>query len=203
MIWMHGLGARYDDMVGLVEELQIEDKPIRHVFLQAPDRPVTINNQFVMPAWYDIVGTSLTDREDEKGIKDSRERIMTAVNQEIEKGVDYPNILLAGFSQGGAMALYTGLTLDKKLGGIVGLSCYLPLAEAFDNEGYYADSMPIFLAYGELDPIVWPIWSRHTHEKLRQMGFNDVTFRGFPMMHSVCGDELLALRAWLDAKISG
>ncbi len=202
MIWMHGLGASYEDMVGLEAELNLDDIAIRHVFLQAPDRPVTINNFYKMPAWYDIVGTSLTDREDSEGIKASKKLIEEAIQAEVDKGVAVENIILSGFSQGGAMALYTGLSLKKRLKAIVGLSCYLPLAGRFDEP--VADNltdMPIYLAYGEMDPIVWPIWSQASIDKLKKMGLTDIYSQGFPMMHSVCVEEIMSLNNWLKQKL--
>lgn len=198
MIWMHGLGASHDDMVGLQHELHIEMLPIRHIFLQAPMKSVTINNGMSMPAWYDILGVSFTDREDEKGIKESQSLILQAIQQEVDKGIPPSRIFLTGFSQGGAMALYTGLTYEQPLAGVVVLSGYLPLASSMTSQTMEEkQTMPILIAYGQNDPIVKPEWVTLTIERLKAFGLSRITSQGYPMEHSVCLEEMQFLREWL------
>ena len=199
MIWMHGLGASNQDMYDLASGLRLEKLPLRHVCIQAPNRSVTINQSMRMPAWYDIVGTSLTDREDKAGIVDSEQIINQTIEDEINKGIASSRIFLAGFSQGGAMALHTALRYPQYLAGIVALSCYLPLAGEFNPK--QRKSLPIFMAYGALDPIVWPAWTQQSYEKLSTEGFNRIKLLDFPMMHEVSLEEMQALRGWLIERV--
>lgn len=199
MIWMHGLGASAQDMYGLAQSLTITDLPIRHICLQAPTRPVTINQGLSMPAWYDIVGTSLIDREDKAGIEDSEQRIIHAISQQQQQGIPSSKIFLAGFSQGGAMALHTGLKYSQFLAGIIALSCYLPLANDFVARQRM--TLPIFLAYGEHDPIVRPNWSEQTHQKLQSSGFKRLHLKKYSMMHEVCMDEMRDLSSWIHQRV--
>lgn len=202
MIWMHGLGADYHDMVGLVDEMRVQDLPIRHVFLQAPTRPITLNNGYQMPGWYDIFGMSLMEREDKQGILDSELIIKDAIKKECGKGIHISHILLSGFSQGGAMALFTGLRLEERLAGIVALSAYLPLSSLIQSplDKDKADT-PIFMGYGKHDPLVLPEWSELTIKGLEQIGISSIESHTYPMEHSVCFDEMVHLRRWLAEKI--
>lgn len=194
MIWMHGLGADGQDMAGLVRELPLTI-PVKHVFLDAPVRPVTLNNGMPMRAWYDITGVSLTAREDKVGILDSEQRIVTVIEEQSALGFSSEHIILAGFSQGGAMALFTGLRYAQPLGGIIALSAYLPLA----NECVPTTSAipPLFLALGTQDMLVQPAWTRQTRDWLVSKGAKAIPMHEYPMGHSVCVEELNDLARWL------
>ncbi|HEX5697907.1 MAG TPA: alpha/beta fold hydrolase, partial [Rhodoferax sp.] len=141
VIWLHGLGADGNDFAGLVPELDLSGCPgIRFIFPHAPSMPVTINGGYVMPAWYDIRGTDLTSRQDETGIRVSEKAITALLEREITRGIPAKNIVLAGFSQGSAMALHTGLRFPQTLAGIMALSGYLPLADRFPAERSHANA---------------------------------------------------------------
>ncbi len=196
MIWMHGLGASGRDMFGLAEQLTLAE-PVHHVFLDAPIRPVTLNNRMQMRAWYDIVGMQLTDREDQAGIGQSETIIQNAIQQQIEDGFAAHQIFLAGFSQGGAMALYTGLQTTLRLGGIVSLSAYLPLAASCEPK--LAKDTPIFVAAGRFDPIVLPAWTQQSFQWLTSQQFSNVVWHDYAMEHFVCLEELRDLSSWLNA----
>ena len=151
VIWMHGLGADANDMKGLVNELNLST-PVRHVFLDAPVRPVTLNNHMPMRAWYDITGMTLTDREDRAGILESEATIRDVLLQQQADGFSLDKIFLAGFSQGGAMALFTGLSTHGALAGLIVLSGYLPLASEAKTSLQF--DTPMFVASGDHDPLV-------------------------------------------------
>lgn len=199
VIWMHGLGADAQDMAGLAAELPLT-VPVRHVFLDAPVRPVTLNNNMLMRAWYDISGMSLTDREDSAGIKESEQMICEVIGAQIEAGFSAKQIFLAGFSQGGAMALYTGMHSSMPLGGLIVLSAYLPLLStcqiAQDKQ------TAIFAAGGLYDPIVLPIWTHMSIDYLRQQGFEQIAQHDYPMEHSICNEEIVDLANWLNQQVS-
>ena len=156
VIWMHGLGADGNDFVPIVRELDLSECPaIRFVFPHAETIPVTINNGYVMRAWYDILGMDLVRREDEVGLRKSQQQIEQLITREIERGIPAEHIILAGFSQGCAMTLQTGLRHPKKLAGMLCLSGYLPLADKLPAECSAANrSTPIFMAHGRVDPVV-------------------------------------------------
>ena len=194
VIWMHGLGADAQDMAGLAEQLSVTI-PIRHVFIDAPVRPVTLNNHMPMRAWYDIVGMKLTDREDREGILQSDGIIRQVIEAQMASGFVPEQIFLAGFSQGGAMALFTGLQLTIPIAGIIVLSAYLPLASeckiAIDPQ------TPIFAACGRHDPLVLPAWTKLALDGLRQRGFQQIKFHEYAMEHAICADEITDLSQWL------
>ena len=194
VIWMHGLGADAQDMAGLAEQLSVS-APIRHVFIDAPVRPVTLNNHMPMRAWYDIVGMKLTDREDREGILQSEGLIRQVIDAQMASGFASEQIFLAGFSQGGAMALFTGLQLTIPIAGIIALSAYLPLASeckiAIDPK------TPIFAACGRHDPMVLPAWTQLAFDGLRQRGFQQIKFHEYAMAHAICADEITDLSQWL------
>ena len=198
VIWLHGLGASADDMAGLANQLPLTLQ-VHHVFIDAPVRPVTVNNGMPMRAWYDITGMRLTDREDKAGILQSAKSIHETILQQIEAGFSFGEIFLAGFSQGGAMALFVGLRMPTPLAGIIALSAYLPLAKepGFVNE----NRPPIFMAMGLHDPIVLPIWSRQTVEHLRDLGCSEITFHEYPMEHTVCISEMTDLALFITMRI--
>jgi len=200
VIWMHGLGASNQDMIGVVDALNITNLPIRHVSLQAPNIPVTINMNMLMPAWYDIKGQQLTDRQDKEGILSSDKLIASEIAAQESQGIPTSNIFLAGFSQGGAMALYSGLHHPQFLAGIIALSCYLPL----DNEcePTQRKSLPIFLAYGNVDPVVLPEWSKLSYKKLSEKGFSRISIKNYQMMHEISTQEIDDLREWIKSRVS-
>lgn len=198
IIWLHGLGANGNDFEPFIQELQIpEEIPIRFILPNAPNRPVTVNDGISMPAWYDIVDVSLDKKVDKENIKISSEQITTLIELEIEKGIPSHKILLAGFSQGGVIALYTGLRYSKPLAGIMALSTYLAPQENLESEISPANSsIPIFMAHGTLDPIVPLSVAENSKTKLMSLNYS-VDWKTYPMAHSVCLQEGLDIRNWL------
>ncbi len=195
IIWMHGLGADGNDFVPIVNELSLpQGLQIRFVFPHAPERPVTINNGYVMRAWYDISNTS---SEDESGIRDSQQAINALIAQEIQNGIASENIILAGFSQGGVMALQVGLRHTSRLGGIVALSCYLPLADMLAQEAESVNAtLPIFMAHGSQDSVIPISRAVTSNEKLLAANYS-VEWHEYPMAHSVCMEEIEDISRWL------
>ena len=198
LVLMHGLGADGHDFESLVPELRLPASPsVRWVFPNAPVQPVTINGGHRMRAWFDIAALDRRATEDDHGIRLSAEAIGALVRRERERGIPADRIVLAGFSQGGAMALFTALRWPERLGGVVGLSCYLPLAATLPAEAHPANAaLPVFLAHGSLDPIVPPSLGEGSRDLLRSRGY-DVEWHTYPMPHSVCAPEVDALREWL------
>ena len=198
VILMHGLGADGHDFESLASELRLPSAHvIRWIFPHAPVRPVTINGGYRMRAWYDIVSFDPRTPEDGDGIRESAEAIGALVDAERDRGIAADRIILAGFSQGGAIALYTALRSAERLGGLVGMSCYLPLASALEAEASPANaSVPIFLAHGGYDPVVPFMLGEKTRDSLLSLGY-DVDWHTYPMQHSVCAEEVADLRAWL------
>ncbi|PYO20636.1 MAG: carboxylesterase [Candidatus Rokuibacteriota bacterium] len=195
VIWMHGLGADGHDFEPIVSELDLPPTlALRFVFPHAPMRPVTINRGSVMRAWYDVVGDG---REDAAGIRASQARVEALIARETARGFPAARIVLAGFSQGGAMALHTGLRHAERLAGIVALSGYLPLADTLAAEASPANrDAPVFMAHGTHDPLIPLARARRSRDKLTELGYR-VTWHEYPMGHSVCGDEIRDLSAWL------
>jgi len=198
VILMHGLGADGHDFESLVPELQLPDSPaIRWVFPHAPVRPVTLNGGMRMRAWYDILAIDRSADEDEAGIRDARDCIRGLVKRERERGIAADRIVLAGFSQGGAMALFTALREPERLAGVLALSTYMPLASALGEEAHPANAaVPIFMAHGTFDPIVPLFLGEGTSRLLRERGY-EVDFRTYPMPHSLCAEEIGDIRDWL------
>lgn len=196
LIWMHGLGADANDMSGVAAQMNWSTTSVRHVFMNAPIRPVTINNGMRMPAWYDITGTTLTAREDEAGIRASAADISETIRQQYEQGIPQTNIYLCGFSQGGAMALYTGLQETESLGGIIALSAYLPLAHSIIPQ--QSRETPIFIGAGRFDPIVLPQWTDASEQWLRSSGYQQLTSHRYAMEHNICMEEISDLQNWLE-----
>ncbi len=201
VIWMHGLGADGNDFVPIVNELDLAGAPgIRFVFPHAPMRPVTINNGYVMRAWYDVSFGDLEGRSrkaDEKGVRESQAQIGELVEREIARGIAAEKIVLAGFSQGGAIALHTGLRHPEKLAGVMALSTYLPLAESFAQEAAPANAKTaVFMAHGTQDPVVPYAMGRNSRDLLNQSGYA-VEWHEYPMQHSVCMEEVADIGRWL------
>jgi phospholipase/carboxylesterase len=198
VIWLHGLGADGNDFVPIIPELHLPENPaIRFIFPSAPSMPVTVNGGYVMPAWYDIIGRNLMDQEDADGIKRSAASIIELIEREVERGIDYRHIALAGFSQGCAMALYIGLRLAHPLAGIVALSGYLSLALSLNTEKHSANqNTPIFMAHGTYDPVVSLDRAQASHALLEKLGYH-VDWNEYPMEHSVNHEELKDISRFL------
>ncbi|HSV57968.1 MAG TPA: alpha/beta hydrolase [Variovorax sp.] len=198
IVLMHGLGADGNDFVPIAQELDLRSVgPVRFVFPNAPVMPVTINGGYQMPAWYDIYGPNLVQREDEAGLRRSQTAIEALIAREKARGIKADRIVVAGFSQGCAMALMTGLRHPEKLAGIVGLSGYLPLAATLEGERHSANhDTPIFLAHGSADPVVQPERAMASRDALAALGYR-VEWHEYPMAHSVCMEEIADLNAWL------
>ena len=203
IIVLHGLGADGNDFVPFAEQLQLESVgPVRFVFPHAPVIPVTINNGYRMPAWYDILGVDLAKREDETGLRKSRGDIEAVLAREKERGIPAHRIVLAGFSQGCAMALLTGLRHKERLAGIAGMSGYLPLADSTAAERSDANALtPVFLAHGTQDEMVHIERGRASCELLRGLGYQ-VEWHEYPMGHSVSPQEIADLNAFLVQALS-
>jgi phospholipase/carboxylesterase len=199
IIILHGLGADGNDFVPVAHELDLAAVgPVRFVFPHAPTRPVTINGGYVMRAWYDILGLdSHQQREDEAGLRESQALVEGLIAKEKARGVPARRIVLAGFSQGCAMTLMTGLRHDERLAGLVGLSGYLPLAAKAEAERHGANrETPVFLAHGSADPVIPIVRARQSRDALMAMG-HPVEWHEYPMPHSVCPAEIADLNRWL------
>ena len=198
VIWLHGLGADGNDFAGLVPELNLAGcPPIRFVFPHAPAIPVTLNGGYVMPAWYDITGTDLLSRQDSAGIQKSERAITALIEHEVARGIAVENIVLAGFSQGCAMALHTGLRYPQRLAGIMALSGYLPLADRFTDERHTANAhTPVFMAHGTQDPVVVVRRGEESRDALAALG-HPVQWHTYPMQHSVHPREVADISAFL------
>ncbi len=198
VIWLHGLGADGNDFAGLVPELDLRAcPPIRFVFPHAPSMPVTVNAGYVMPAWYDIFGFDASARQDAQGIHSSRMAIEALIANEVARGIPHERIVLAGFSQGCAMALHTGLRLAHRLAGIVALSGYLPLSERLSLERHVANATtPIFMAHGTQDPVVVVARGDNSRQQLAALGYL-VQWHTYPMEHAVHPREIADISAFL------
>jgi phospholipase/carboxylesterase len=201
IIWLHGLGADGWDFVPLVRELQLPDElPLRFIFPHAPERPVTINNGHVMPAWYDISMAELERRVDEAGVRASQQKIDAFIEHEISRGMDPKNIVLAGFSQGGAIALQAGLRSRRELAGLLILSSYLTLETTLAQEASLVNRrIPIMMAHGTQDPVVPLALAESSARTLRTHQYA-VDFKSYPMPHSLCGEEAADIREWIIAR---
>ena len=199
VIILHGLGADGNDFVPVAHELELATVgAVRYVFPHAPTRPVTINGGYVMRAWYDILGLDASGlREDERGLRASQALVEQLIAREKERGIPAARIVLAGFSQGCAMTLMTGLRHPERLAGLVGLSGYLPLAAKTDAERHAANhGTPIFLAHGTADPIIPIARARQSRDALVALG-HPVEWHEYAMPHSVCAAEIADLNRWL------
>lgn len=203
VIWLHGLGADGYDFVPIVKELEALKAPAaRFIFPHAPVRPVTINGGHVMRAWYDILGVDLVRREDEAGVRQSQEQTEALIEREVERGIVRERIVLAGFSQGGAIALHTGLRQPQPLAGVIALSTYLPLAAAFEAERHAASAqVPIFMAHGVSDGVVPLQRAEASREQLEQLGYR-VDWHTYSMQHSVCAQEVQDLAQFLQRTLN-
>ena len=198
IIWMHGLGADANDFVPMVRELDLRGLPaIRFVFPNAGTMPVTINGGYVMRAWYDIVATDLGRMEDETGLRASQAQVEALIAREKARGIPAERIIVAGFSQGCAMALMTAMRHPEKLAGMMCLSGYVPIAAKSAAEHTAASlATPIFMVHGRMDPVIPVGRAEQSRDLLQQLGYN-VEWHDYPMQHSVCQEEVAHIGAWL------
>ncbi len=198
VVWMHGLGADGHDFEPIVPELRLPAATrIRFVFPHAPLRPVTINQGHVMRAWYDIRALAGVRREDEAGVRQSARQIEALLGRERQRGIAPSRIVIAGFSQGGAMALHVGLRHPDRLAGILALSCYLPLASVLDSELSPANrDVPIFWAHGLHDPMIPQAMAEQGRAQLGELGYQ-VDWHQYPIPHSVSAEEIADVARWL------
>ncbi len=197
VIWLHGLGADGYDFVPIVPELRLpEDCAPRFVFPHAPVRPVTLNGGMRMRAWYDILGLSAAAAEDETGIRESARLVEQWIRREREAGIAASRIAIAGFSQGGAIALHTALRHAEPLAGVLALSTYLPLRDAIDEASSANRRVPILMCHGLYDPIL-PVEAAERSRDLLRAGGYEVQWRSYPMQHQVCAEEIADISAWL------
>ena len=196
IIWLHGLGADGQDFVPVADELELP-VPVRYIFPYAPMRPVTINAGFVMRAWYDISGQSMDAQQDAAGIRASQLLIEELIAQEAAGGIMARQIFLAGFSQGGAIALHTALRQAAPLGGVLALSTYLPLANNAARDALASTrATPIFMAHGRNDPVIPCALGAGSRDALLELGYA-VEWHEYAMQHSVCEEELHDIETWL------
>ena len=199
VIWLHGLGADGHDFEAIVPELSLpEALAVRFVFPHAPMQPVTINNGFVMRSWYDIKGVDIGSQQDESGVRESQQRVEKLIQQQLDLGIASENIVLAGFSQGGAVILQTGLRYTKPLAGLMALSTYLPIAETLEQEKSSENqAVPVFMAHGDSDPVVRPELAYRSRALLESLNYplewNE--YRG--LQHGVSPQEIQDIREWL------
>jgi phospholipase/carboxylesterase len=196
IIWMHGLGADGHDFAPIAEQLQLP-MAVRFVFPHAPVMPVTINGGYQMRAWYDLYALDSLRVEDAAGIHASQASITALIQQEVQRGIPEQHILLAGFSQGGAIALHTALRHPRALAGVLALSTYLPLAASLPKEQNPANAnTPILMAHGNFDSVIRPELARNSKGILEQAGYN-VAWHEYPMAHSVCNEEVRDIRSFI------
>jgi len=198
IIWMHGLGADANDFVPLIPELDLAGLPaIRFIFPNAETMPVTINGGYVMRAWYDIVATDLGRQEDEAGLRASQAKIEALIARENARGIPNQRIILAGFSQGCAMTLQTGLRQTKPLAGMMCLSGYVPIADkAAAEHTPESKQTPVFLVHGRMDPVIPLPRATASRDLLVEWGYN-VEWHEYAMQHSLCQEEVDHISAWL------
>lgn len=202
VIWLHGLGADGHDFEPIVPELGLAGQlALRFVFPHAPLRPVTINGGMTMRAWYDVLTLERGGPQDEAGIRESSGLLEMLIEREYEREIPYEKIVLAGFSQGGAIALHTALRYPQRLAGLMALSTWMPISDCFDREVVQnaeaqTQDLPIFMAHGSFDPMLPLALGQHSHETLEQAGYK-VEWHDYPMAHAVCAEEIADIRNWL------
>lgn len=202
LIWLHGLGADGYDFADTVPQFVLADRPdVRYLFPHAPVQPVTLNGGMAMRSWYDILGLDASAPQDAEGIQRAAGWIRALVAHEREQGVADSRIFLAGFSQGGALALYTGLTHDSTLGGVIALSTYLPLRQQLLARRDGLRKPPVFLAHGDRDPVVAPALGERARQALAALDVAVDWHLYAGMEHSVCLEELQDIHAWLAARL--
>lgn len=188
VIWLHGLGADGHDFAPIVPELNIPNT--RFIFPHAPHQPITMNNGYEMRAWYDLYGLALQTKQDEAGMRTTQTEIESLIQNEVKQGIPANKIVLAGFSQGGAMAFFTGLRYPEKLAGILALSTYVSLKEKLANEASNANrDTPIFMAHGTFDSVITLETCSVSRQLLESLGYA-IEWHEYPMAHSVCAEEI-------------
>ena len=204
VIWLHGLGADGHDFEPIVPELRLDPGlNIRFIFPHAPMIPVTINQGFVMRAWYDIRENRIEAEQDEAGIRQSAQALVQLIEEQVESGIATERMVLAGFSQGGAIALFTALRYPRQLAGAMVLSSYMPLSQSLEAEKNEANSgMPIFLAHGSEDPVVPVELAYRTHSQLEQQGYTLNWHEYSGMAHSVSAQEIYDIAEWLQQTLA-
>jgi phospholipase/carboxylesterase len=202
VIWLHGLGADGYDFVSIVDELRLPPTlAVRFIFPHARPRPVTINNGFVMRAWYDITGLGPDRKEDGEGIRESAGVVNDFIEEQNARAVATERIVIAGFSQGGAIALQAALRYPKRLGGVMALSTYLPLNDTVAAEAAPANKdVPILMCHGLRDPMVPATLGKASRDLLLGLGYK-VEWQSYPMEHQVCMEEVLDISKWLQARL--
>jgi phospholipase/carboxylesterase len=201
VVWLHGLGADGHDFEPIVPELRLpETLPLRFVFPHAPVRPVTVNGGMAMRAWYDIVSLDRHGPADEQGINDSSTALEKLIQREVDRGMPRERIVLAGFSQGGAIAINTVIRARETLAGLIGLSTWLALPGTLDQERVDR-SLPVFMAHGRFDPMIPMQYGRASADKLIEAGFV-IEWHDYPMAHAVCAEEIADISRWLVAVYS-
>ncbi len=197
VLWMHGLGANGHDFEPIVPELGLPADAVRFVFPHAPAQPVTLNGGMSMPAWYDIYGLTAGTPQDEQGLDRAAGWIEALIEREAARGIPAERLVLAGFSQGGALALHTGLRFASGLAGIMGLSTYLPLRDHLAQAQVAANrGTPIFLAHGHQDPVLSIELGTASRDALEALGYA-VEWHDYPMAHQVCLEEIRDIGTWL------
>ncbi len=202
VIWLHGLGADGHDFEAIVPELGVADQlSLRFVFPHAPMRPVTINGGVTMRAWYDILTLERGGPQDEEGIRESGRLLELLIESEHERDIPHDKIVLAGFSQGGAIALHTALRYPHRLAGLMALSTWLPLQDSFDTEVVgnaqaQSQELPVFMAHGSFDPMLPMALGQQSCDTLEKAGYA-VEWHDYPMAHDVCAEEIADIRNWL------
>jgi phospholipase/carboxylesterase len=208
VIWLHGLGADGHDFEAIVPQLYLPvSLKLRFIFPHAPVRPVTINGGMEMRAWYDILSLERSGPSDEDGIRASAAMLDALIEREHERGVAYANIVVAGFSQGGAIASHSALRFTEKLGGLMALSTYLPLRSSLQREVVEADSaqptsLRIFMAHGTSDPMLPVQLGESSRDALQAIGYSVEWFE-YPMQHAVCPQEIADISVWLQGCFDG
>jgi phospholipase/carboxylesterase len=203
VIWLHGLGADGHDFVPIVPELGLPaDHGVRFVFPHAPVRPITINNGYAMRGWYDIVTLGNLKQQDEKGIRDSERIVHGYIEDERAHGIEPSKIVIAGFSQGGAITLHTGLRYPEKLAGLLALSTYLPLGDMVEAEARAErKDTPILMCHGSHDQMLPMVMGQYTRDALRELGYQ-VDWHEYPMAHQVCAEEIEVIGDWFRQRLS-
>jgi len=199
VIWLHGLGATSNDFPPVVPELGLEQsRPIKFIFPQAPNRPITINGGFEMPGWYDIKGMSLEEKQDLDGMTESRAMLEGLIQAEIDNGISGDNIILAGFSQGGAVAYYTAVRTKVKLAGVLALSTYLPFEQLTESEQSKVNiDTPMLAHHGTYDPVVPMNYGAQSVDSLKQLGYK-VDWQTYPMEHQVVIEQIKEIGEWIN-----
>ena len=203
VIWLHGLGANGNDFVPIIPELNLPDKlAIRFIFPHAPIRPITINQGAEMPGWYDISNNDVVSTEDKEGILETAESIFQLCQQQEMLGIAADRIILAGFSQGGAIALHCGIRYPKPLAGIMALSTYLPLKSSLKQDAHDANKKTdIFMAHGSQDNVVATQFGKQSYQILNEAGY-PIHWHEYAMPHSVCPQEIADIGVWIENRLS-